>query len=643
MLENLVVVKRSGQRVSFNGLKIAVAIKQAFDSVNLKDNSSDINIIFEDTLKYIEDNYKDRKTINVEDIQDIIENKLKEHSYANIYNAFNEYRKKRAASRKVYEVKQEHKLVKAIEKIANDNSIRNNKLLTPIETLLEFGKTISREVNKNYILDNKFVKNHEEGNIYIHNLDYSYLGILGKTNLKLDLENKTSLDSLIYAKDEVNEEIQISRFDYLLEELLLDKFKSIYKNKITSYLNLTGFIDYIKLNKVYEIIDRQDSINFSLDLFESTILNEQIKNIFTNAYNDTYEDIDDYTKDFIYDFLIKLNNNLKSNKSYSVSLGTNDSLLGKIIIDNFIIIIEKLERLDNVSIIFKLSNDTTKDMINNIARLISLSKNIALSFKDTNYNKGLNEVEYFANGERIYENVNNDIKDSIGRIILSKTSINMARLGIISKNNNELFDNIDKMLELVKNELLLEFENIGDKYKENYNILFNNNIYDDEKLEPNQRIRKVIKNGALSISLIGLNECVFLREENNIDRFNLAIKILEHIRSIINKYEIDNKVNFILNENDNIKINKKLLDFDKSIYGSIDFVTNKEYYESIIDLFKDDFDKLAKIEELFNGGINMTYKVSKNKNYKKIIDTIDSSLKASIGYFRFEVGDGCSI
>ena len=32
-LTNLVVVKRSGQRVSFNGNKIAIAIKQAFDTV----------------------------------------------------------------------------------------------------------------------------------------------------------------------------------------------------------------------------------------------------------------------------------------------------------------------------------------------------------------------------------------------------------------------------------------------------------------------------------------------------------------------------------------------------------------------------------------------------------------------------------
>jgi len=35
IFEELVVVKRSGQRVNFNGTKIAVAIKSAFDDVDL--------------------------------------------------------------------------------------------------------------------------------------------------------------------------------------------------------------------------------------------------------------------------------------------------------------------------------------------------------------------------------------------------------------------------------------------------------------------------------------------------------------------------------------------------------------------------------------------------------------------------------
>ena len=59
--DDIVVVKRSGQRVSFNGNKIAIAIKNAFESLDASYSLKDINKVYEDVLKYIRDNYKDRK------------------------------------------------------------------------------------------------------------------------------------------------------------------------------------------------------------------------------------------------------------------------------------------------------------------------------------------------------------------------------------------------------------------------------------------------------------------------------------------------------------------------------------------------------------------------------------------------------
>ena len=84
LLQELVVVKRSGQRISFNGNKIAVAIKHAFDNVYEECPEVNVNEIYSKVLEYIEKNYSDRKTINVEDIQDIIENILKESKYTEV-------------------------------------------------------------------------------------------------------------------------------------------------------------------------------------------------------------------------------------------------------------------------------------------------------------------------------------------------------------------------------------------------------------------------------------------------------------------------------------------------------------------------------------------------------------------------------
>ena len=142
-LNDLIIVKRTGQRVSFNGTKIALAIKKAFDSVNQETDPKDVNKIYEKVLKNIEQNYKDRKTINVEDIQDIIETVLNQSNYTEVYQAFSEYRLKRAASREVFEVKQQHKFVKAMERLIL--SAKKDTKQNPLETLTSFGKIISSE------------------------------------------------------------------------------------------------------------------------------------------------------------------------------------------------------------------------------------------------------------------------------------------------------------------------------------------------------------------------------------------------------------------------------------------------------------------------------------------------------------------
>ena len=169
VLENLTVVKRSGQRVSFNSVKIAIAIKQAFDS-NEEDtnNEKKVNKVYNLVLNYIVSVYENRKTINVEDIQDIIENTLKKCGYHDVYKHFNEYRLQRAASREAFSVKEQHKFVKAIEKIGL--SAKNYQKCMPIDLMISFGKTISQEFARAYLIESKYNRAHEEGRIYIEDI-----------------------------------------------------------------------------------------------------------------------------------------------------------------------------------------------------------------------------------------------------------------------------------------------------------------------------------------------------------------------------------------------------------------------------------------------------------------------------------------
>ena len=143
---DIVVVKRSGQRVSFNPTKVAIAVKKGFDSVYEEYDEKIVNNIKEKVLNEIEKKFKDRKTIGVEDVQDVIEDVLKKTKHEDVYESFKGYRERRAASRDAFVVKQQHKFVKAIESLglksaAEENSKRENANVDgdgPMGTMLHF-------------------------------------------------------------------------------------------------------------------------------------------------------------------------------------------------------------------------------------------------------------------------------------------------------------------------------------------------------------------------------------------------------------------------------------------------------------------------------------------------------------------------
>ena len=70
----LYVVKRDGREVEFNSDKIAHAIKGAADEIGLILKESEVLELYK-RIKYIESEYK--KTITVEEIQNIVEKALK--------------------------------------------------------------------------------------------------------------------------------------------------------------------------------------------------------------------------------------------------------------------------------------------------------------------------------------------------------------------------------------------------------------------------------------------------------------------------------------------------------------------------------------------------------------------------------------
>ena len=648
VLSDLVVVKRSGQRVSFNGTKIAIAIKKAFDNVDVDISLKKVNKVYEDVLCYIKNNYATRKTINVEDIQDIIETKLKENKFYDVYQAFSDYRIKRAASRKAFSIKQQHKFVRAIERIINENKSVIGK---PNDILLDFGKTISCEYTKAYVLDNKFVRAHDDGSIYIHNLDYFNLGNLSSTHLKFDnvINNNFPLDLIqmaINAKSEIDGEITLSKFDYILVPELISKFKSELKNAIEAYLNIEGFCEYVDVSKIEELIDKENTLNINIGVFDSILLNKRVRELIVLAYNASYKKTIEWLSAGIKQLLLHLNNNFQENKKYSISLGTNDSYEGNLINSCYVKQLLEVDYLKNLTTIFKIRKNNNIELYNKIVETIASGKNVALSFIESSYNDDAeNEVEYFSNGRRIFENELYDSRSSIGRMIVASVSVNMGRLGFEYKNKNlkDFYLEFDGMLELAKNVLLSIFENMGNKYKENYRFVFNNNILDDDKLENGQKIRKILKKGALNIELVGLFECVINLEEDLEKQKELLLKILKFANEKVSKFIDESRLNFILSETSKSRPLKKLMDLDKAIYGIKRGVSDKPNYSRIDRLFNykddinNDFKYIGKYQKMLSGGCLIEIELPKNISCNKISDMINLAIDSDIGFLKMMV------
>ena len=644
VFDELIVVKRSGQRVNFNSYKIAVAIKNAFDSIYENSEETKINKIYENVLKHIEINYVNRKTINVEDIQDIIESKLKESNFKDVYNAFSEYRKKRAASRKIFTQKQQHKFLKAIEKINDDNILLTDNSCKIKDIVNNYGLTVVNEITKSYIIDNKFLREHDEGNIYINDMCDFSLGRLSNTHIDLSnfLENN-SFENVVYKlkelSAEISGEINVPSLDKLLENYSIKKFKSLYIEYLSNYLKVSGFDKYINLKKIIELINKEKDITFDMSNYSIYMLSEQVLNIFDSAYKDAYEKC----KSDLYYNLKKMFEELSIfNKPYSFSLGTNDSYIGNCINKILLEVLNELGRLNNIIIIFKLNEDNASYM-SEICSLIINNKNVMVSNNKASYNRGNNEVEYFSDGVRIYENNNDDVSSSEGRMVVALTNINFARLGLEFENDNikNFYNKLDFIIEIVKSELLLSFETIGNKNKDNYQFVFDHNIMSDDRLESGQKIRKIIKNGNLLIGLIGLNECVQLLEKDSTKQYELLKSILKFLNKKCTIFREETKLNFYLYEPYKSVASKELIALDKSIYGNRKELKNKCMYDLISNLpeIKNNYSLIGEIQKLVSGGSILEVKVNKNMTVNKLEELIFNIFDSDVGFLKFITRD----
>ena len=162
------VIKRDGRAVDFDREKVRVAIEKANKEVKPKERATKEEI--KEIIEYIEKLAK--KRILVEDIQDIIEEKLMEYQRYELSKKYIVYRYTRALVRKQNTtdesilglIRNENK------ELAEENSNKNTMLASTQRDYI--AGEVSRDLTKRMLLPEKISKAHEDGILHFHDADY---------------------------------------------------------------------------------------------------------------------------------------------------------------------------------------------------------------------------------------------------------------------------------------------------------------------------------------------------------------------------------------------------------------------------------------------------------------------------------------
>lgn len=671
----LKVVKRDGKKDTFQGEKIAVAIKKGFDGL-VTENSytvEDANKVYEAVIEEINKDYDKLDLIKIEDIQDLIEKNLKELGYEDVMESFATYRERRNESRKIFKARY-HKLTKAIEtltlKDAKEVDLKRDNANvdgdTAMGTMLQYGSTLAKEFAKSYQMQNRFAEAHDSGLIHIHDMDFLPMGTTTCCQIDLndlfkdgfstghghlrcpnDIMSYSALAAIAIQSNQNDQHggQSIPAFDYFMAPGVLKTFKKQFKQMLYDYLELDGFLGLVKFDNIVKQIDKLSSIEFDISEFSDYYADSDIlERIFKLAYDKALSKTDRITYQAMEAFIHNLNTMHSRAGAQvpfsSINFGTDTSKEGRLVMKNYLLATDAGLGKGETPIfpisIFKVKEGVNYNPGDPNYDLFKLSCKVSakrlfpnFSFIDAPFNKMYykpgdyrTEIAYMGCRTRVMANPANPSKEIVsGRGNLSFTSINLVRLGIkhgiVSNKKTDMegfYKELGEVMDLVKDQLLERFEIQCSKKVYNFPFLLGQGVWIDSKgLKNNSRLRPVLKNGTLTFGFIGLAECLkaLIGEHHGESKRaqKLGYEIIKFMRDRADKYVLEYKLNFSLIATPAEGLSGRFTSIDKSIYGIIPGVTDRDYYTnsfhvpvyydiSIVDKLKIE----GPYHELTNGG-----------------------------------------
>ena len=639
------IVKRDGRKVSFNEDKISNAIRKALISAHPDDKSTsqyEEDLVEKLTRRVVSDIEKQNlEEPSVENTQDIIEKVLIQEGMASEAKNFILYRQNRTNVRnyntdltKIYRDLTSKSTADMDLKRENANIDAN----APMGLMLRFGSEGSKDYVRRYVLRPEHSIAHSRGDIHIHDLDFYMLTInccqIGLKDLfkrgfstghgflrepqsiqsaaalcciaiqsnQNDMHGGQSIPlfeydlapyvAISYSKHLCkviciclrNDEADVSEVKEYCKELY-DKYDTCLSDEVQALIKA----------KVLEVLKKYDTDELDVTKNVDYIMSEAIK----------------LTERETYQAMEALIHNLNSMQSRagaqvpfsSINYGTGTQPEHRMIMKNVLLATDAGLGGGETPIfpvqIFKVKDgintkkgDPNYDLFELACKVSAKRLFPNFSFLDAPYNAqyykpGHPEAEVALMGcrTRVVSNYYDKTKEIIpGRGNLSFTTINLPRLAIEAHGSiSKFFESLDKMIYMVFDQLMDRFEIIAKKQVLNYPFLMGQGVWvDSDRLNPEDTIEDVIKNGTMSVGFIGLAECLVAligkHHGESKEAYDLGYKIIKHMRDLTDKHTVDTGLNFSLFSTPAEGLSGRFVKIDKRLYGSIPGVTDREYY-----------------------------------------------------------------
>ena len=622
----MIVIKRDGRKVDLDKDKIKNAILKAFEEVD-----GDVTTYSKDKAReianYIESLNKD---MSVEEIQDIVEEKLMASNRKDVARAYIIYRNERTRLRG-------NTTDKVIEEIVLDkdgywkteNSNKNQKIVTTQRDYIA-GAT-STDLARRLILPKELVDAHDEGIIHIHDMDY--LAQCALTNCELlnledMLQNGTVINGIMIEKPH-----RILTAATIATQIILAVTSSTYGGCTITLTHLAPFV--------------RDSYNVYLKKYRDYGLDEAT--CIDLANKDTKKEIVDAVQTFNYQCNSMTNTNGQA-PFLSVNMYLNESAEYKqevaMLIEEFLK--QRIQGFKNKQGVYitpafpKLLYVLEEDNINENGKYYYLTKLAAeCSAKrlvpDYISEKVMLKLKgdcYPCMGCRSFLTPSEDHK-YYGRFNQGVVTINLPDVALSSGGDFDKFwDLFNERTELCHKALQIKHNRIASITSDAAPILWQHGAF--ARLKEGESVAPLLYGGYSTISLgyAGLYECVkYMTGQSHTDHsigHDFGIQVMQALNDKCNKWKEEENIAYSLYgspiESATYKFAKNL----KRRFGEIPGITDRSYITNSyhVPVFEkiDAFSKLSiesEFQELSPGGaISYIETVNMSKNIDAIIAVI---------------------